>query len=59
MAKVETWRGQLETFLPMTDFLSAPGNGGGCEWCSKSHHKQHQPPLITGGPQVGDCQCVL
>jgi len=48
LAEAETWRGRLDTFFYMTAHLWAGGNGGGGGSFSKSHLKQHQPPLFTG-----------
>jgi len=48
LAEVETWHGWFDTFFQMTASLGAGGNGGGGGSFSKSHLKQHQPPLFTG-----------
>jgi len=48
LAEAETWRGRFGTFFQMTARLGAGGNGGGGRSFSKSHLKQHQPPLFTG-----------
>jgi hypothetical protein len=48
LAEADTWRTRLDTFFQMTAPLGAGGNGGGGGSFSKSHLKQHQPPLCTG-----------
>jgi len=48
LTEAETWRSRFDMFFQMTARLGVGGNGGGGGGSfSKSHLKQHQPPLFT------------
>lgn len=49
LTELESWRGRFDTMMQMTARLGVGGvNTGGGGALSKSHLKQHQPPLFTG-----------
>ena len=49
LTQLESWRGRFDTMMQMTARLGVGGvNSGGGGALSKSHLKQHQPPLFTG-----------
>ncbi|KAF8243184.1 hypothetical protein K440DRAFT_669837 [Wilcoxina mikolae CBS 423.85] len=54
LTELESWHGRFNTMMQMTARLGVGGaNGGGGGAFSKSHLKQHQPPLFTGGAAMG------